>query len=120
MRKFLFPVVCLCALTIARPAEAGWRDWVSPSKNWQRIKNCCSASSRRVTTYCREKVDRAKADQAKMWGLKLPDDLTADRALVVCVHGLDSTAGVFGSMAVLLREQGYQVGYFNYASDAPI
>jgi pimeloyl-ACP methyl ester carboxylesterase len=55
-----------------------------------------------------------------MWGLKVPTDLRGDRPLVVCVHGLDSTAGVFDSMAVLLRENGYQVAYFSYPSDGPI
>jgi pimeloyl-ACP methyl ester carboxylesterase len=120
MRKLLIPLVCVFSLLIARPADAGWRDWVSPLKNWQRVKDCCSGTSRRVTMYCREKVDRAKADQAKTWGLKLPDDLTDKRPLVLCVHGLDSTSGVFGSMTVLLREHGYQVAYYNYASDAPI
>jgi pimeloyl-ACP methyl ester carboxylesterase len=119
-RTFVLPVVLICTLLTARPAEAGWRDWVSPSQNWQRVKNGCSAVGNRVSTYCRQKVDRAKADQEKTWGLKLPADVDARRPLVVCIHGLDSTSGVFGRLAPLLESQGLQVAYFSYPSDGPI
>jgi pimeloyl-ACP methyl ester carboxylesterase len=120
MRKSLIPLVCFCSLLVARPAQAGWRDWVSPSKNWQRIKDCCSSTTRKVQTCCREKVDRAKADQARQWGLKMPADFSPGRPLIVCVHGLDSTSGVFDAMAALLRAQGDQVACFCYPSDGPI
>jgi pimeloyl-ACP methyl ester carboxylesterase len=121
MRKWLLPlVVCVSMLFSTRSADAGWRDYVSPSKNWQRVKDCTSAATRRVTTYCRTKVDRAKADQAKMWGLRVPADLSPSRPLVLCVHGMDSTAGVFDSMSKLLTGQGYQVAYFSYPSDGPV
>jgi pimeloyl-ACP methyl ester carboxylesterase len=113
-------VVALVSLLPATAAHAGWRDYVSPSKNWQRMKDCTAAVSHRVTTYCRDKVDRAKSDQAKMWGLKLPADFDPDRPLVILIHGLDSDDGVWDGMATLLRGQHYQVGYFGFPSDGPI
>jgi pimeloyl-ACP methyl ester carboxylesterase len=112
--------VCFFALVIARPAEAGWRDYVSPAKNWARVKNCCHATSQRVGDYCHKKVERAKADQAKTWGLKLPVDFDPNRPLVVLIHGLDSHSGIWYSMAQLLGAQGYQVAYFGFPSDGPI
>ena len=119
-RSFVLSAVMLCSLLGARPAEAGWRDYVSPSKNWQRVKNGCSAVSQRVGTYCREKVERARADQEKTWGLWLPKDFDARRPVVVCVHGLDSTPGVFGNLTPLLEREGLQVAYFSYPSDGAI
>jgi pimeloyl-ACP methyl ester carboxylesterase len=120
MRRILIPVICFVMLVSAPPARAGWRDWVSPTKNWQRIKNCCGASTRRVKVYCREKVTRAEADQAKMWGLKLPADYDPDKPLVVLIHGLDSQSGVWWSMAQLLEARHYQVAYFSFPSDGPV
>jgi pimeloyl-ACP methyl ester carboxylesterase len=93
---------------------------VSPSKNWQRVKNCCSATVDGVSGYCNRKIERAKVDQAKTWGLTLPADLDASRPLVVLIHGLDSNSGVWYSMAKLLGEQRYQVAYFAFPSDGPI
>ena len=120
MRRILIAVVCFASLFIARPAQAGWREIVSPSRNWQRIKNCCSATSKCVTDYCHNKVERAKSDQAKMWGLKLPANFDPDRPLVVLIHGLDSHSGVWWSMAQMLEAEHYQVGYFGFPSDGPI
>ncbi|HEY7115465.1 MAG TPA: alpha/beta fold hydrolase [Tepidisphaeraceae bacterium] len=120
MRRILIPLVCVCSLLVARPAQAGWRDYVSPSKNWQRVKRCCSAVTHKVATYCHDKVEHAKADQAKTWGLKLPANLDPRRPLVICIHGLDSTPGVFGAMTQLLEEQHYQVAWFGFPSDGPI
>src|SRR5438477_9537644 len=80
MRRILIAVICLFALFTSNPAQAGWRDWISPSRNWQRIKNCCRSTSDAVTGYCHRKVERAKADQAKLWGLKLPPNLDQDRS----------------------------------------
>src|SRR5438105_11707305 len=120
MRRILIPVICLFALLSSNPAQAGWRDWVSPSKNWQRIKNCCRSTSDAVTGYCHRKVERAKADQAKLWGLKLPPNLDQERPLVVLIHGLDSDSGVWSSMAKLLEDEHYQVAYFGFPSDGPI
>jgi pimeloyl-ACP methyl ester carboxylesterase len=119
-RSWLFSVVLILTLLGARPAEAGWRDWVSPSQNWQRVKNGCYWATTPVRNYCRHKVERAKADQEKTWGLFLPADVDARRPIVVCIHGLDSTAGVFGKLEPLLEKQGYQVAYFSYPSDGPI
>ena len=120
MRRILLTLVCFLVLLPARPAQAGWRDYVSPSRNWQRIKNCCRASTQRVKVYCRDKVAKAEADQARMWGLKLPTDYNPDKPLVVLIHGLDSHSGVWWSMAQLLESEHYQVGYFSYPSDGPI
>jgi pimeloyl-ACP methyl ester carboxylesterase len=120
MRRILISVVCFCALLSANRAQAGWRDWVSPSKNWQRIKNCCRSTSDAVSGYCHRKVERAKADQAKLWGLKLPANLDQERPLVVLIHGLDSDSGVWWSMAKLLEDEHYQVAYFGFPSDGPI
>jgi pimeloyl-ACP methyl ester carboxylesterase len=120
MRRISIAAVCFFALVIARPAEAGWRDYVSPAKNWARVKNCCRATSQRVGDYCHNKVERAKADQAKTWGLKLPADFDPNRPLVVLIHGLDSHPGVWWSMAQLLEADGYQVAYFGFPSDGPI
>jgi pimeloyl-ACP methyl ester carboxylesterase len=120
MRRILIPFVCLVMLWSARPAQAGWREWVSPSQNWQRIKNCCRASKQRVQVYCREKVAKAEADQEKLWGLKLPADYDPNKPLVVLIHGLDSQSGVWWSMAQLLQAQRYQVAYFSFPSDGPV
>jgi len=119
-RSFLLPVVIVSMLLTARPAEAGWRDWVSPSQNWQRIKNGASWATAPVRNYCRHKVEKAEADQEKTWGLFLPADVDAKRPLVVCIHGLDSTSGVFGNLTPRLEKEGYQVAYFSYPSDGPI
>jgi pimeloyl-ACP methyl ester carboxylesterase len=118
--SLVVPFVILCTLLTARPAEAGWREVVSPSLNWQRVKNGCSAVKQRVESYCRHKVERAKADQEKTWGLTIPPDLDPRRPLVICIHGLDSTAGVFGNLAPLMESKGLQVAYFSYPSDGPI
>src|SRR4051812_36224991 len=120
MRQILIALVCLGSMLVARPAEAGWREVISPSRNWQRIKNCCSATSQRVTDYCHDKVEHAKADQAKTWGLKLPANFDPDKPLIVLIHGLDSHSGVWWSMAQMLEAEHYQVGYFGFPSDGPI
>ena len=120
MRRILISIVCFITLFSAQPAQAGWRDYVSPSKNWQRLKNCCTSAVGGVKNYCHKKVEKAKADQAKMWGLKVPAKLDVSKPLVVLIHGLDSDSGVWCSMAKLLEGQGYQVGYFAYPSDGPI
>jgi pimeloyl-ACP methyl ester carboxylesterase len=120
LRKTLISIVCLITFCAARPAQAGWRDYVSPSKNWQRLKNCCSATAACVANYCNNKVEKAKADQAKMWGLKLPEKFDANKPLVVLIHGLDSNSGVWCAMAKLLEDQGHQVAYFGYPGDGPI
>src|SRR5215203_646471 len=120
MRRSLIPLACVLSLFLSRPAEAGWRDVVSPSKNWQRIKNCCSSTKGKVVGYCKKKVETARADQEKLWGLKVPADLSEKRPLVILIHGLDSNNGVWGSMAELLRQQGQQVAYFSYPDDGPI
>jgi pimeloyl-ACP methyl ester carboxylesterase len=120
MRRSLIPLACVLSLFLARPAEAGWRDVVSPSKNWQRIKNCCSSTKGKVVGYCKKKVETARADQEKLWGLKVPADLSEKRPLVILIHGLDSNNGVWGSMAELLKQHGQQVAYFSYPDDGPI
>src|SRR5258706_274328 len=120
MRRILIAVVCFCSLCFTRPAHAGWREVISPSRNWTRIKNCCSATSRRVAGYCHEKVEHAKADQAKTWGLKLPANFDPDKPLIVLIHGLDSHSGVWWSMGRMLEAEHYQVGYFGFPSDGPI
>jgi pimeloyl-ACP methyl ester carboxylesterase len=102
-------VVCLAGLVIASPARGGWRDYLSPSKNWQRVKD-----------YASEKVEKAKADQRKIYGLKLPEGYDPAKPLVVLIHGVDSGPGMWWSMAEQLKGAGYQAGYFNYASDAPV
>ena len=120
-RSWVLSAVLGFGLTVgAVPARAGAWDYVSPSKNWQRIKYCCWATKERVATYCHDKVERAKADQEKTWGLNLPAGLDERRPLVICIHGLDSTAGVFGNLAALLEKQGMQVAYFSYPDDGPI
>jgi pimeloyl-ACP methyl ester carboxylesterase len=122
MRRTLIALVVglACLLPADAARAAGWRDYVSPSRNWQRVKDCTAAVSHRVSSYCRAKVDRAKADQAKTWGLKVPADLDPQRPLVVLIHGLDSDDGVWDSMATMLRGRHYQVAYFNFPSDGPI
>jgi pimeloyl-ACP methyl ester carboxylesterase len=120
MRRTLIALTCVISLFIARPVQAGWRDYVSPSRNWQRIKNCCSSCTSSVKHYCQGKVDKARADQEKNWGLKVPADLNAHRPLAVMIHGLDSNNGVWFEMAKLLEAQHWQVAYFSYPSDGPI
>jgi pimeloyl-ACP methyl ester carboxylesterase len=120
MRRFLIPLVCFFSLGLAQPASAGWRDYVSPTKNWHRVRDGVSGCYNRVSGYCVQKVARARADQEKTWGLKLPPKLDENRRLVVLVHGLDTFPGMWWSMATLLEGQGYQVAYFNYPDDASI
>jgi pimeloyl-ACP methyl ester carboxylesterase len=120
MRRLLVPFACLALMACAPAAHAGWRDVISPSKNWQRIKSCCSSAKNRVTGYCQKKVDTARADQEKLWGLRVPADLNDRRPLVILIHGLDSNSGVWGSMASLIERQGAQVAYFSYPDDGPI
>jgi pimeloyl-ACP methyl ester carboxylesterase len=120
MRRIFIAVVCFCSCFLTRPAQAGWREVISPSRNWARIKNCCSGASQRVGGYCHNTVERAKADQAKTWGLKLPANFDPDKPLVVLIHGLDSHSGVWWSMAQMLEAEHYQVGYFGFPSDGPI
>ncbi len=119
-RSFVITVVCFVALLCAPSAHAGWRDVVSPSKNWQRVKNCCSAAVGGVKNYCHKKVETAKADQEKMWGLKVPANLDENKPLVVLIHGLNSDSGVWFAMAKLLEANGQQVAYFNFPGDGPI
>jgi pimeloyl-ACP methyl ester carboxylesterase len=109
MRRILICLVCFVSAFFGRTASAGWREAISPSRNWQRVRN-----------YCTRKVEKARADQEKMWGLKLPEKLDDDRQLVVLVHGLDTVPGMWWSMSKLLEEEGYQVAYFNYPDDAAI
>ena len=120
MRRILVTLVCLFGVLGTQSAEAGWRDYVSPTRNWQRVKGCCRSVVAGTEAYCRGKVEKAKADQEKMWGLKLPENYDARRPLVVLIHGLDSHSGVWWSMAQLLQGEGYQVGYFGFPSDGPI
>lgn len=120
IRHAIIAAVCTLTLLSARPAQAGWRDYVSPSKNWQRLKNCCSSCIGGVQNYCHHKVEKAKADQEKMWGLKLPEKLDDQKPLVVLIHGLNSDSGVWYAMAKLLQEQGHQIAYFNFPGDGPI
>jgi pimeloyl-ACP methyl ester carboxylesterase len=102
-------MVCFAALAIGQPARAGWRDYVSPSKGWEKVKK-----------YTSEKVEKAKADQQKIYGLKLPEAYDPARPLVVLIHGVDSGPGMWWSMGEHLKESGRQFGFFNYASDAPV
>jgi pimeloyl-ACP methyl ester carboxylesterase len=62
----------------------------------------------------------ASADQARMYGLLLPNDLDATRPLVVLVHGLDCSKGQWWAMAERLQQSGFQVGYFTFPSDQPL
>jgi pimeloyl-ACP methyl ester carboxylesterase len=97
------------ALFVAQPAHAGWRDYVSPSKGWQKIKK-----------YTNDKIEKARADQQKIYGLKLPENYDPAGPLVVLIHGVDSGPGMWWSMGEHLKESGRQYGFFNYASDAPV
>jgi len=116
--------MCFLALAFAAPvAQAGWREVVSPAKNWQRIKNGCSYCYNGVKGYCDGKVARAKADQRKMWGIKLAHaqgTIDAGRPLTLLIHGLDSDQGIWSAMTALLRAEGAQVAYFSYPNDGPI
>lgn len=120
MRPILTGLVCFVSLLSAIPAQAGWRDWVYPNRCWQKIKNCCSSSKQKVTNYCDQKVEKAKADQRKQWGIHLPADFDPGKPLVLCIHGLNSNNGVFNDITRLMRERGWQVGVFGYPADAPI
>jgi pimeloyl-ACP methyl ester carboxylesterase len=120
IRRYLIAVVCMFALFSAAPAQAGWRDYVSPSKNWHRLKHCCSAAVGGVKNYCHKKVETARANQEKLWGLKVPANLDESKPLVVLIHGLNSDSGVWTSMAKLLETDGKQVAYFNFPGDGPI
>jgi pimeloyl-ACP methyl ester carboxylesterase len=102
-------MICFAVFAFSAPVQAGWRDYVSPSKGWDKVKK-----------YAGDKVDKAKADQQKTYGLKLPDGYDPKRPLVVLVHGVDSFDGMWWSMKEHLKEAGYQHAPFNYASDAPI
>jgi pimeloyl-ACP methyl ester carboxylesterase len=62
----------------------------------------------------------ATAAQNRTVGLMLPKKFDPTRRLVLLVHGLDSDRTKWFSMAGLLAEAGYQVGWFSYPSDQPI
>ena len=102
-------IICFAALALTTPAQAGWRDYVSPSKGWNKVKN-----------YANEKLEKAKADQQKTFGLKLPENYDDSKPLVILVHGVDSGYGMWWGMAERLKESGFQYAAFNYASDAPV
>ena len=102
-----FPM--LAVLAVAQPASAGWRDYVSPSKGWEKVKK-----------YTSDKIERAKADQQKIYGLKLPDNYDPAKPLVILIHGVDSGPGMWWTMGERLKEAGWQYGFFNYMSDAPV
>jgi len=116
--------MCFLVIAAAAPtAEAGWREVLSPAKNWQRIKSGCSYCYNGVKGYCTAKVEKAKADQRKMWGIKLADEkvaIDARRPLTLLIHGLDSDNGIWWTMAGLLKNEGAQVAYFSYPNDGPV
>ncbi|HYE18297.1 MAG TPA: alpha/beta fold hydrolase [Tepidisphaeraceae bacterium] len=117
-------VAWLLALAAVAPvAEAGWRDVVSPAKNWQRIKSGVSYCYNGVTGYCTKKVEKAKVDQRKTWGIKYDGDvrtLDTTRLLTVLIHGLDSDNGLWFAMAGLLKTEGQQVAFFSYPNDGAV
>ena len=102
-------MMCFAGLALATPAHAGWRDYVSPSRGWERVKK-----------YSSDKVEKARADQQKTYGLKLPEGYDPAKPLVVLVHGVDSFDGMWWTMKERLKGAGYQYAPFNYASDGPI
>lgn len=118
MRQLLISLLLL--LISALPASAGWRDWVYPKRVWNKITHCCSSTKQKAADYCDQKIDKAKTDQQKMWGVKLPADFDPARPLVLCIHGLNSNNGVFNDLALRMKERGWQVGAFGYPADGPI
>lgn len=67
------------------------------------------------------RVFAAIGDQpAARYGLHLPDKLDGGKPLVLLIHGVDSDHSVWGNMACLLHQSGFQTGFFVYPSDGPI
>ena len=62
----------------------------------------------------------AAAEQQSRYGLFLPASFDQSRRLVLLIHGLNSGAGRWSDMAELLKEDGFQVAYFNYPNDQAI
>lgn len=65
-------------------------------------------------------VPNATADQKRLWGLVIPENIDAGRRTIVLVHGLDCNRSNWVPMADMLTREGYQVAYFTYPSDGPI
>jgi pimeloyl-ACP methyl ester carboxylesterase len=63
---------------------------------------------------------KATAAQAKHFGLFLPNRVHTDRPLVILIHGLDTDGLDWTPLASLLKDAGYEVGYFGYPDDQPI
>ncbi len=75
---------------------------------------------RAIRTFTATAAPDATGAQRRGYGLLLPQTVDPGRPLVLLIHGLDCDRGVWGPMAKLLDDQGYQVGYFSYPNDEPI
>ncbi len=117
--QIIIPLLLLSAL--AQPAQAGVWSWLSPSRNWQRIKNGCSYCYNGVKGTCVKKIEKAKSDQRKLWGLKFADGkFDPGRPLAILIHGLDSDNGIWCEIAAGLKCDNTQVAYFSYPNDGPV
>ena len=73
-----------------------------------------------IRVFTAQIAPEATARQARHWGLFVPEHMDVDKPLVVLIHGLDSEKECMASLAELLHQSGYQVGYFSYPDDQAI
>src|SRR5690606_14305190 len=79
-----------------------------------------TATRRAIRTFTAVAAPGATADQSRLYGLLLPNNLDPDRPLVLLVHGLDCNRSQWAPMAALLTDAGHQVAYFTFPSDQPL
>jgi len=86
----------------------------------QKLPRTVRQAKSAVRIFTETAAPNATAEQRRTWGLLLPADMNADRPLVILVHGLDCKRQNWQALSKLLRDAGYQVGYFSYPSDESI
>lgn len=85
-----------------------------------RLPKSFPQAKRALRTFVATDYPDATARQARHYGLFLPSKLDPARPVVLLIHGLDTGSGMLQPMGDLLRNDGYQIGYFCYPSDQSI
>ncbi len=86
----------------------------------QKLPRSLGSVKEAIRLFTAAAAPEATAAQRRQYGLHLPSQLSADRPLVVLVHGLDCDGSDWSAMAELLERANYQVAYFRYPNDESV